>query len=192
MNIEKLKFVFEKKIKPKLGRVQNQEKYFKVLIKLSENYTENDGKGIRAAEISEKLHPVNHTLNKLAEKGCVEVTLPIGDGKLIVDPLNNRKELFKKAKMIEDYYEKFRLHLEDDLEVREIAKKVLSINNDWQLNLWLERLEEQKDFCEYNQVVFKLLEHGIEVQKNFYGPLLWRKMANYYNISSMVKNLLEE
>jgi len=192
MKTQKLKDVFEEKIRPKLGRIHNQEKYLKVLTSLTEKYKANKGKGIRAAEIVDELHPVNHTLNKLADAGFVEVTLPIGDGNLIVDPVNNKRELFKKSEMIDDYFAKFRSHLEEDQEAIEIAKEVLEIKNDWQMELWLNRLEEQENFKEYNLVVFKLLERGVEVQKYLYGPLLWRKMAKYYNISEKVKDLLEE
>jgi len=191
MNRQKLQEVFEQKIKPELGRIRNQDKYLKIMLQLAENSSANKGKGIRESQLIEEVKPANNSLNRLADAGFVEITMPVGDGTLLVDSINNKIELFKKREMIEKYYANFQIHLKKDAEANEIAKEVLSINDDWKMEKWLSSLEEQEDFSEYNLVVFKLLEKGIDIKKYNYGPLNWRKMAKYYNISEKTKDLLE-
>jgi len=192
MNMQKLKQVFEKKIKPKLGRIQKAEKYLKVVLQLGEKLDTNNGKGVREAELTNAVKPAAHVLNKLAKKGFVEITLPIGDGTIITDPVNNKRALFKKHEMIADYFERFNRHLENNEDSRKILLEKLGFDTEQELLEWAENLEDANNFSLYNTAVFTLLEKGIEIKEEGFGPLLWRKMAKYYNLSDKTKNLMED
>ena len=192
MKIQRLQQVFQEEIKPQLGRIHKEEKYLNIVWQLAESSTANNGKGLREAQLTNEVKPASQALNRLADKGFVEVTLPVGDGTLLVDHINNRRELFKKKEMIDKYFTNFRRHLENNEKVREIAIQVLHLNSQSNLIDWIYSLEEQDNFDQYNLVVFKLLETGIEIRDQYYGPLHWRKMAKYYNISERIKELLED
>ncbi len=191
MEKQKIQEVFSEQIKPQLGRIHKEEKYLNIVWQLAENASANDGKGLREAQLTDEVKPASQALNRLADKGFVEITLPVGNGTLLIDPINNKRELFKKQEMIERYFTKFRLHLDSSQEVQQIAMEVLHLNSERELNRWAESLEEQDNFERYNLVVFKLLERGIEVGKQFYGPMHWRKMSKFYNISEKTKTILE-
>lgn len=191
MKEQRLKELYEKKIRPELGRIRSNEKYLKIVLNLTQNSGANSGKGIRESQLPEDLKPATHVLKNLAGKGFVEITLPIGDGTLLVDPINNRRELFKKREMIDEYHDKFVAHMEEDSDAKEIVKKILELN-ETNFMEWINSLEDEFDFTTYNQAVFGLLENGIELIDKGYGPLNWRKMAKYYNISDKTKKIIEE
>lgn len=192
MNTQKMQQVFESDIKPQLGRIHKEEKYLNIVWQLANNLSANAGKGLREAQLTDEVKPATQALNRLADKGFVEITLPVGDGTLLVDHINNRRELFKKREMIEKYFINFKRHLEQNEEVRKIAMGVLHFNSEKELTDWVDLLEEQDSFDQYNFVVFKFLEKGVDIREQYYGPLHWRKMAKYYNISEKTKELLEE
>lgn len=192
MDTQKLKQVFEKKIRPKLGQIQKEEKYLKVLLQLGERVDANNGKGIREAELTNEVKPATYILSNLARKGFVEITLPVGDGTLITDPINNRRKLFEKQEMITDYFDRFCRHLKNNEDSRRILLEKLGFDSEKELLDWAENLEDAEDFTLYNTAVFALLERGIEIREDGFGPLLWRKMAKYYNLSDKTKDLVEE
>jgi hypothetical protein len=183
--------VFEKNVLPELGRVNNKQKYLRVLRQLADNRHANDDKGLRESQLEIIDHPANHVLNKLAEKNFVEVTLPIGDGMLVVDPVGGKRELFHKQEFISDYFDRFRKHISEDSVARDIVMNILNMKSRQQLQRWLDALDDQDTFSEYNSVVFALLQNNVDVKIQGYGPLLWRHMAKYYNISDKTKKLLE-
>jgi len=188
---DSMEIVFEKSILPELGRINNKQKYLRVLKQLIDNRHANDDKGMRESQFEITDHPANHVLNKLIETNFVEVTLPLGDGMLIVDPINSRRELFNKQEFISDYFDRFKKHVSEDSTVRDIVMNTLNITSRQQLQKWLDTLDDQDTFNEYNSAVFALLENNVDVKIQGYGPLLWRHMAKYYNISAKTEKLLE-
>ncbi len=189
---QKIKNIFDSKILPDLGKIKSKEKYIHILTELALNSGANKGKGLREAQISEDLQPAKHILDKLADKGFVEITLPVGDGTMLNDPINNKRQLFNKQKMIEDYFERFRNHVSNDISIKETVKDILNLVSESELKDWLNSLDDKYDFKEYNQVVFGMLAKGHEIKIQGYGPLQWRSLAKFYNISEAVKNMLED
>ncbi len=192
MHTKGLEEVFENKIVPELGRVQKKEKYLGILSQLVANSAANSGRGIREAQLTDEVKPATHVLNRLAKNGFVEITLPIGDGTLIVDSINNIRALFNKRQFISDYLAKFRSHMGSDKQARQIAMETRQMTSKAEFDAWLNLLEDQDGFAEYNEVVFALVNQGVNLVSQKYGLLQWRKMAKYYNISDKMKDLLED
>lgn len=181
------KTIFEKEVKPKLGNVQKEEKYLNILLELADNTTANSGKGLKKNQMSDA---TTHTLNKLRDTKLIKVTLPAGNGKVLTDPINNRRELFKKSEMIQDYVERFRKHFQEECMISQIIRDKLHISSDKEIIEWVNRLDYIEKFKEYNDVIFGLLEMNIDIKSKGYGPLLLRNMAHYYNLSEEGKNIM--
>ena len=191
MNTKKLETVFNSEIKPQLGRIHKPKKYQNILWQLAENLSANTGRGLRESQLNEDVKPATQALNKLADKGFIQINLPKGDGTILIDPLNKRRELFNKQEMIQDYFDNLQRHISCNPAARQIMMDVLRLDSKRAIDEWLDTFGDKGEFDDYNAVISKLLENGIDLKTEGYGFLLWRRMAKYYRLSEKTRELLE-
>jgi len=186
---EKIKQVFEKKIEPRLGSVRKKEKYLEIVVELAAHSRENRGKGMRAANFSSNLIPVHHALKRLEKQKCLKVTLPAGDGMLLIDPINNKSILFNKRKVFDEYLKQLKNHLEKNQEAQRAVRNSLKLKDEEELAQLLKKIQTEFDIERFDAIVKAITSSNIDVKSKGYGRLLWKRMANYYRLSN---DILEE